>query len=722
VNLSTWVLRDLPAGAVAALVTLSYSISYAALIWSGSTLEPFLSSGLHAALIAATVQALVVALTSSLPFAIAGPDSNATAILAVMAAGLATAGSASFVSGERLAPTVLLMLALTAVLTGLIVFLLGALRWGRVARLLPYPVAGGFLAGSGYLVVTGAFKVLTREPLTWNGIGALWRTPALAAMVAFAVAAALLVLPRIWRHFLVVPSVIVAGFLLFYAGLWISGESIEAARVDGLLLNPLAEGEWTLPFTPLGGHAWRQLVAEWRDFLAMVVVVIVTILLNAAGLELATRRDVDLDRELRASGLGNIVAGLGGGMVGYISLSRSLLNVQAGAASRAAGVWTAVFCAAAAFVFTRGIAFVPRPVLAGLLLYLGLALFREWLWEAYWKLPLREYALIVVILVLMGAHGVITGVAFGLVVASMFFVVSYSRADYIRHNLSGSLHRSNKERSLEDMEALAELGNRARALSLQGYLFFALASSLVETCRDLIVHQRVRYLLLDFRMVQGLDASVALSFGKLHQLCVQENVTLALSGLRPDLERVLRQIRFLPHDEIHLVPDLDRGLEWIEERLLEGGDGTGARGRSDVRRLLAPHFGSDALDVLLSVCEAVELPKDAALIRRGETGDALYFVEHGELSVLVTLTDGTVKRVRKLGPGTVVGEMALYSGHPRSADVVAETDCRVYRLTAEGFTRLEREHPRAAMQFHSFVVKLLSQRLTASNDEIQALL
>src|SRR5262249_40360621 len=154
-------------------------------------------------------------------------------------------------------------------------------------------------------------------------------------------------------------------------------------------------------------------------------------------------------------------------------LSRSLLNVQAGAASRAAGGWAAGFCAAGAFVFTRGIAFVPRPVLAGLLLYLGLPLFRAWLWGGGWEPPLRGYALIVVILVLMAAHGVITGVAFGLVVASMFFVVSYSRADYIRHNLSGSLHRSNKERSLEDMEALAELGTRARALSLQGYLFFA---------------------------------------------------------------------------------------------------------------------------------------------------------------------------------------------------------------------------------------------------------
>jgi SulP family sulfate permease len=456
----------------------------------------------------------------------------------------------------------------------------------------------------------------------------------------------------------------------------------------------------------------------------MAVVVIVTILLNAAGLELATRQDVDLDRELSASGLANILAGLGGGMVGYLSMSRTLLNVQAGAASRAAGVWTAILCAAVAFVFTESISFVPRPLLAGLLLYLGLALLREWLWDAYGKLPLREYAIIVTILVLMAAVGVITGVAFGLAVASMFFVWSYSRADYIRHRLSSDLHRSNTERSLEDMAALAQMGTRARALALQGYLFFALAAGLVERCRELIRRERVQYLLLDFRMVQGLDASAALSFAKLSQLCAQHRVALVLSGLRPELLAVLRQIRVLPDPGIRVVPDLDRGLEWMEDRLLEARRERSREpaGRPDIRRLLAPHFSPDVIEVLLAACEPVALQAGAVLIRRGDPGDALYLVEGGTLSVLVALDDGGAKRVRKLGPGTVVGEMALYSGQPRSADVVADTAGRVYRLTSGRFAEVERVHPAAAMQLHSFVVKLLSQRLSASNEEIEALL
>jgi CRP-like cAMP-binding protein len=46
-----------------------------------------------------------------------------------------------------------------------------------------------------------------------------------------------------------------------------------------------------------------------------------------------------------------------------------------------------------------------------------------------------------------------------------------------------------------------------------------------------------------------------------------------------------------------------------------------------------------------------------------------------------------------------MGEMALYSGQPRSADVVAKTPCRAYRLSAERFARLERDAPTVVIQF-----------------------
>ena len=725
---------DVTAGSISALVTLSYSISYAVLIFSGPTLEPFLARGFHVALVAAALVALVVALKSSFPAALAGPDSNASAILAVMAAGLTRALAGT--PGERVASSVVLMLILTAVLSGLIVWLLGLLRWGRLVRLIPYPVCGGFLAGSGFLLLAGAFKVLTGQSLGWSTVHLLAEEPVLAWGTAFAVAITLLVLTRVVRHFLVLPGVFVTAIVAFYLGLWLSGLTMAGARTEGLLMTPIETGGG--PWWPSLEVSWPALVTEWRNFLAMLVVVVVTILLNAAGLELATQREVDLDRELRASGLASLVSGLGGGMVGYLSVSRSLLNARAGATSRAAGVWTAALCAGIALFCMPLLFYFPRPVLAGLLIYLGVALLREWVWDTFFRLPFREHALIVAILVLIAAQGIITGVVFGLLVASFFFAYSYSRATYIRHDLSVARHRSNKERTLEDTALLQERGDLARALCLQGYLFFALASRLVESCRDLIVQASVRYLLLDFRMVQGLDASAALSLSKLHQLCGRYRATLILSGLRPEHQAVLQQMRFLPHPEIHLVSDLDRGMEWMEDRLLAGAHGSpgttsapvlalgnGAPGDTagaDIRGILAAHFSPDALQVLLGLCERLDIPQETMLMRRGDAGDALYFVERGEVSVMVHLEDGKRRRLRTLGPGSMVGEMALYSGQPRSADVVTETPCRAYRLSAERFARLERVDPAVVIEFHSFVVKLLAQRLTAASEEIRALL
>src|SRR5262249_57704829 len=63
------------------------------------------------------------------------------------------------------------------------------------------------------------------------------------------------------------------------------------------------------------------------------------------------------------------------------------------------------------------------------------------------------------------------------------------------------------------------------------------------------------------------------SLSKLHQLCGRYRATLILSGLRPEHQAVLQQMRFLPHPEIHLVSDLDRGMEWMEDRLLAGAHG-----------------------------------------------------------------------------------------------------------------------------------------------------
>src|SRR5262249_49797715 len=81
-------LRDLLAGAICRIVSVAYCLSYAALIFSGP-LNPWLSYGVAVTFLSAAIAAAVMALRSSIPFAIAGPDTSTSAVTATLAAAMA---------------------------------------------------------------------------------------------------------------------------------------------------------------------------------------------------------------------------------------------------------------------------------------------------------------------------------------------------------------------------------------------------------------------------------------------------------------------------------------------------------------------------------------------------------------------------------------------------------------------------------------------------------
>lgn len=729
---------DFLAGSLSTLLTLSYSVSYGMLIFSSHELRPYEADGIRAALMAAWCVALVVALGSSLHFSIAGPDSNATAILTVMAASVAHTLAVKGVPREEIVLGVLTLLAGSAILAGLFVLGLGLARGGRIVRFIPYPVAGGFLAGTGFLIVAGATKVLTGRSLSIE----LFRSPPDVNVVAWATVAlvtlALLVLPRVIKHYLTVPLTILAGVGLFFAMLGYAGIDIEAAREQGLIFNSI---ESTAPRNPIfrspSEIPWETLFSQWQNFSAMTLVVIVTVLLNCTGLELATRSDVQFDRELVANGAANILSGLLGGMIGYTSLSRSLLNFKAGAGTRAAGMIAAVLCAGAAFLWTPALSYLPKPVLAGLLFFLGLSLLREWVWDSYFKLPWQEYALATTILLLIVTNGLLVGVAFGLLVSLVLFVYNYSRASCVRHDFSAGTHFSNKERNVEQNAILKRNGHQARALCLQGFLFFGSASSIVELAKQHIQDSGVRHLLLDFRMVQGLDASAVLGFNKLDQIARKSGVKLYFCGLRSELGNVFIQTKFLPNDNIAVLPDLDRGLERVEEVLIDEGRRDpeaiaaavealeeNARKEESVtmHRMFGGQLDAEAIMRLITCCDTKELSAGERLFRKGDTGDALYFIEKGQISILLMLEGKQMKRLRTFGPGTIIGEMAVFAHGTRSADALADEPTRVRCLTSEAIEKMMREAPKAALQFHAYVIRLMATRLAQSNDEVQTLL
>ena len=98
------------------------------------------------------------------------------------------------------------------------------------------------------------------------------------------------------------------------------------------------------------------------------------------------------------------------------------------------------------------------------------------------------------------------------------------------------------------------------------------------------------------------------------------------------------------------------------------------------------------------------------LTRQGERADDLFFIESGQVTVLLALEEGAVVRLLTTGLGTI-GEIGLYTGLERTASVVAEAPSVVYRLTLAALDRMEREDPRLAAAFHKLIACRLATRL-----------
>src|SRR5215467_210303 len=165
---------DVFAGAICSTLSIAYSLSYAALIFSGP-LEHQLSYGVAITFLSAAVAGTIVALRSSLPFAVAGPDSSAVVIFAAMATTLVARLIAEG-RHELLEPVVIAM-SITTALTGMLLCVLGFTRAGRAIRFVPYPVIGGFLGATGWLMITGAIRVVTDQAPTIYNVDAFLTMP-----------------------------------------------------------------------------------------------------------------------------------------------------------------------------------------------------------------------------------------------------------------------------------------------------------------------------------------------------------------------------------------------------------------------------------------------------------------------------------------------------------------------------------------------------------------
>jgi SulP family sulfate permease len=722
-------LSGLFAGLVIGLITVFIEISFASLAFGGA-LAPYLGAGIGYLLVGAFVMSVIVALTSSTTAATSIPQDTTAALLSLVAGAVAGGVGAAT---DRAFVTVVVVMVIASLLTGLCFLLLGWFRLGRLVRFIPYPVIAGFLSGTGWFLVKGGVGLLAGESLTVANLGLLVQPQVLAMLLPGLVfALAFRLLGRI-KHFLAVPAVISFALALFYVVVWLSGRNLAQMAAGGWLLGPFSASAIWRPPTPalLAGADWSLALNSAGTIVAIIIINTVALLMNASALEVALKRDINFDRELRAGGLGNLLAGLFGAPPGYQAVSLIVLSRQMGARSRIVGVVAGLICLSALLVGTETLALLPRFVFGGLILHLGFAFLGNSLVAGWSKLPRFDYAVVIAITVVMAAVGVLPALLVGFMLTMILFVIEYSRMDVVKNELTGVCFHSRVDRSPAEEAILRTKGDQVLVLRLRGFIFFGTAESLLAR-----VHRRLHaaaapldFLVLDFQAVRGVDVSALNNFVRLAHLAEANAFHIILSALSPQLSRQMTNMALIgsagapAHGLALVASDLDQAMEHCEEEILAEHRSAIELSAEAILAQMLSEVGPDlaTFEVLSAAFERVETAAGDVLIRQGDQADAIYLLASGRMDVLLESAGGPTMRVRKIGPGAVVGEIGYYLDQVRGATIVASQPCVLYRLSAATLTQMESASPIAAAAFHRFIAHTLAERVVDMNKLVQEL-
>jgi len=554
--------------------------------------------------------------------------------------------------------------------------------------------------------------------------------------LAFAVT--ILVATRLSSHFLVWPALLVGSVVVFYALMALTGGTVASWHAAGYLLGPFPDSSLLGVVRPadLALVDWPLVMAQLPIIATVALLSLIAVLLNATALELVTERRVDLNRELRAAGIGNHLAGALGGAVGYHSASLTSLNHRTGSGGRLP-ILIACLVLLGALLFGAGLfGAMPTAVVGGTIAFLGLAFLYQWLVESLASLSALEYVIVAVILVVIAVAGFLPGVGLGLVLTVVLFVISYSRVDAVRHSLTGNDMHSRVSRTPQERASLTATGDAVMVLQLHGFLFFGTANAVLERIdrrtsagpvggpgAGTAPARPLDCVILDFKRVTGVDASGLLVLRTLARSPRANGYRLVLTDLGPGVARQLTRSGS-HHDGavgFEIVSSLDEALELSEERRLASAQVAQDRAaKAEPLSSLLEDSGV-AAETLLPFLELLHVAPGEALVRQGDAPHSLYIVASGRLTTCMAAHGSQTIRLERIGPGSLVGELGFYAGTLRTASVVADESSSAYCLTTESMARFEDAEPHQAARLHALLARLMAERMMHLMRVVEAL-
>lgn len=311
----------------------------------------------------------------------------------------------------------------TVLLGGVVMILFGALRLGKLVRLVPYPVMLGFVNGLAIVIALAQLEHF-KDGEHWLGGTPLYLMIGLVALTMLVV----YVLPKLTRA---VPPALVAilgvGLLVYLLGLPTRTLGDMAHIAGGLPTLVLPQVPWNLETL--------KIIAPYALLMAMVGLLETLLTLNLTD-EITESRGYP-DRECVALGAANMVSGLCGGMGGCAMIGQTVINLSSNGRGRLSGVVAGVMILLFILFLSPLIEHIPLAALVGVMFVVAQQTFAWASLRVLHKVPVSDVLAIIAVTVVTVFTDLATAVLFGIVIAAVNFAWQHARELYADSHVDG---------------------------------------------------------------------------------------------------------------------------------------------------------------------------------------------------------------------------------------------------------------------------------------------
>ncbi|MFO8069424.1 MAG: SulP family inorganic anion transporter [Alkalibacterium sp.] len=321
----------------------------------------------------------------------------------------------------------------TVVLMGLLQILIGVLKLGKYARIIPYPVMLGFLNGLSIVIFISQwdlFKVNQTSVVNGSEVTqSTWLPGPEIALMLFFVAFTMLIIHFVPKYTKAIPSSLIAIIVMTIIAVFMTRSGIHLQNVQDFAGMEISGGlpGFHLPMVPIN---FETLSIIFPYAIIGGLVGLAEAVLTLQVIDEMTNTRGRTNKEIVAQGLGNIANGFFGGMGGDAMIGQSIINIKSGGRSRISGL---VAAASLMFFIMFGSAFINAVPLAGLVGVMFMVVIGTFKWESLRyknKVPAQDILVIVIVSLITIFSDLATAVIVGVIVSALIFAWEKGKVIY----------------------------------------------------------------------------------------------------------------------------------------------------------------------------------------------------------------------------------------------------------------------------------------------------